>query len=70
MERKDVKVFKAIKISKGKYLYRGYKIHFFGYYEPEHRVVWEGIDNEGDAIAHGFTKRVVMREIDYFMDGV
>jgi len=62
---------RAKKINKGEYLYRGFKIQYFGYYEPEHRVVWEGIDEStGDGVARGFTKKEVMREIDYNLDRV
>ncbi len=47
----------ATKISKGEYIYRGYRIYCFGYYEPEHRVVWEAVDPEtGDGVAYGFTR--------------
>lgn len=66
-----MKTNKATKISKGEYQYRGFKVYFFGYYEPEHRVVWEGIDEEtGEGVARGYTKREVMREIDYFLDRI
>ncbi len=30
------------KIRKGVYEYRGVTIECLGYYEPDHRVVWEG----------------------------
>lgn len=60
----------AKKISSGEYVYRGFRIHNCGYYEPEHKVIWEGIDEEtGEGIARGFSKRQVMREIDYSLDG-
>lgn len=60
---------KATRISKGKYMYRGFKVQRFGYYEPEQRVVWEGIDEStGDSVAIGYIKRQVMGEIDYFMN--
>ena len=55
-------------MKRGEYLYRGYKILRHGYYEPEKRVLWEGIDDSGDAVAHGYTKRAAMSAIDYFMD--
>jgi hypothetical protein len=56
------------KIRYGRYEYRGYIIQQFGYYHPEHRICWEGIDQKGNAIAHGFTKRSIIREIDYMLD--
>jgi hypothetical protein len=60
---------RATKISKGEYLYRGFRVYCFGYYEPEHRVVWEAVEEStGDGVAHGYSKRAVMNEIDYFMD--
>ena len=60
---------KSKKVNKGEYLYRGFKVYCFGYYEPEHRTVWEGIDEiSGEGVARGYTKREVISEIDYFMD--
>jgi len=62
-------MMRAKRIAKGEYMYKGYKIRFFGYYEPEHRVVWEAIDEStSEGVAHGFTKKECMREIDYFTD--
>lgn len=59
---------KTKKIARGKYEYRGYIIQRFGYYHPEHRVCWEGLNQDGDADAHGYSKRQVIREIDYLLD--
>jgi hypothetical protein len=61
-------MYRAKKISKGEYIYRGFRVYCFGYYEPEQRVVWEAVDSIGDGVAHGFSKKSVMRAIDYFMD--
>lgn len=58
----------AKRISSGEYVYRGYKIIRFGYHPPDHSVIWEGVNDEGDADAHGHSKRHVMREIDYLLD--
>jgi hypothetical protein len=59
----------AKRIRKGEYKYRGYKILCHGYYEPEQRVVWEGIDEDtGGAVAHGYTKKDIMIAIDNFSD--
>lgn len=38
--------FKVHRISKGEYLYRGYKIKCVGYYEPDHHIAWEGYDEK------------------------
>lgn len=59
---------KTKKIKSGRYEYRSYIIQRFGYYHPEHRVCWEGIDQEDDAVAHGFTKKEVMLRIDHLLD--
>ena len=59
---------KTKKICKGKYEYRSYLVIRFGYYHPEKRVCWEGWNSEGDSIAYGYTKKEVMREIDYILD--
>jgi len=62
---------KAKRISQGEYVYRGFRIHCVGYYEPEHHIAWEAIEEStGEGVARGFSKREVMCEIDYFMDRV
>lgn len=61
-------MYKLKKIEKGRYKYRGYLIQYFGYYHPEKRVCWEGINTNGDGVACGFTKKEVIREIDYILD--
>lgn len=62
-------MYRAKRISKGEYIYRGFRVYCFGYYEPEHHVVWEAVDEStGDGVAHGLSKKSVMRGIDYFMD--
>jgi hypothetical protein len=59
----------AKRISKGEYEYRGFIVRCFGYYHPEQRVVWEGVDEStGEGVARGYTKREAMGEIDYFLD--
>lgn len=61
--------YRAKKIKSGEYYYRGYKIYCLGYYEPDQKIVWEGLDEAtGEGVAHGFTKKSVMVEIDYFLD--
>ena len=34
----------AVKISKGIYEYKGYRISNCGYYEPDHCIWWEAVD--------------------------
>lgn len=48
-----------------KYRYRGYSISNKGYYQPDHHVWWEAIDEKtGEASYHGKTRREVMQMID------
>lgn len=54
-----------IKIRKGSYIYRGYYIECLGYYEPEHHIVWEAVDENGNGFAHSYSLKDVKREIDY-----
>lgn len=42
----------------GTYKFLGCTIKCLGYYEPEHRVIWEATeDATGEAVAHGYTLR-------------
>ena len=60
---------KCTRISKGHYIYRGYKIICVGYYHPEHRVCWEAIDKDDiSGFAHGFSLKEVKWWIDYELD--
>lgn len=44
-----------------KYKFRGCEVYSIGYYEPEHRVVWEAVDEKThEAVAHGYSMREVM----------
>ncbi len=53
------------KVSKGKYLYNGYSVYNIGYYPPDQRVVWEGMNLEtGEADYHGYSKKEVKGYID------
>ena len=62
-------MYKATRISQGKYLYRGYQILNCGYYQPEQKIVWEAHDKEtGEAVAHAFRKRDVIYQIDNLFD--
>lgn len=53
------------RIRKGSYIYRGYYIECLGYYDPEHYVVWEAVDEHGNGFAHSYSLKGVKREIDY-----
>jgi hypothetical protein len=60
-----MKQCKSKKIQAGEYMYCGYRIQCCGYYEPEHRIVWQAIDDQtGEAVAHGYTKKEVMWAVD------
>lgn len=60
---------KAKRLSKGHYLYRGFEIICVGYYNPDHRVVWEAVDEHGCGFAHSFSLKDTKAEIDYELDG-
>lgn len=47
--------FKAKRITKGHYEYRGFKINCLGYYSPEKRVVWECVDENGCGFGHDYS---------------
>lgn len=59
---------KAKRISKGHYIYRGFQIVCVGYYEAEHRVCWEAIDDKGCGFAHSYSLKDTKSEIDYELD--
>jgi hypothetical protein len=53
-------VYPCKKIRAGKYEYRGWIISCVGYYEPEHRICWEGYDqNTGCADFLGYSKQEI-----------
>ena len=56
--------YKAKRISNGFYIYRGYEIHCIGYYRPEHKIVWEAVDENGCAFAHSYS----LRDTKIFID--
>ena len=61
---------KCKRICKGNYSYRGYIIYCVGYYNPDHRVVWEACQ-EGNMLCadfRGFTLREVKIAIDCDLD--
>lgn len=55
----------ATKISNGVYKYKGYEIHNYGYYHPDHCIWWEAVNIEtGCADYHANTKKEIMEMID------
>lgn len=66
MDRKTrVSDGRAHKLSKGIWLYRGYRLYNYGYYLPDKCVWWEASDAEtGNVCAHAHTKRELMAKID------
>lgn len=55
---------KAKRIRPGKYNYRGITINCIGYFEPEHRICWEAVDETGCSFAHAYT----FRDCKYLVD--
>lgn len=57
--------YKAKRLRRGHYLYRGYEIMCVGYYPPEKRVCWECIEKDGiSGFGHGYTLSECKRWID------
>ena len=59
---------KTKKISAGHYIYRGFKVTNYGYYQPEQKVVWEAEDDDGCGFAHAYSLRNCKRLIDDSLD--
>lgn len=60
---------RPVKIKSGEYLYKGYRIVCIGYYEPEHRIVWEAENLEtGCGDFHAYTKREIIDFIDEYFN--
>ena len=55
--------YRAKRISRGHYIYRGFEIHGF-YYGPEHKVCWEATDHDGCGFAHGCSLKETKALID------
>ena len=54
-----------VKISKGIYEYKGYRLSNCGYHEPDHCIWWEAVDMKtGCADYHAITKKFLMEQID------
>ena len=60
---------KAKRLSKGYYEYRGYKIVCVGYYNSEHKVCWECVDENGCGFGHDYSLKACKIWIDIEIDG-
>lgn len=56
--------YTAKKISKGHYLYRGYRINCVGYYAPDKHKCWEAVDKDGTGFAHSYSLRMTKALVD------
>lgn len=55
----------AIRISRGVYEYKGYRLANCGYHESDHCVWWEAVNIESGSVSyHAHTKRSIMGLID------
>ncbi len=61
--------YKAKRLSRGHYIYRGFHINGF-YYNFEHRVCWEAIDHDGSGFAHSYSLKETKKWIDYELDKI
>ena len=59
---------KAKRLSSGHYLYRGFEIICVGYYQPENRVCWEAVDENGCGFGQSYSLKETKREIDDELD--
>ncbi|MCX4355871.1 MAG: hypothetical protein OSJ43_06555 [Oscillospiraceae bacterium] len=58
---------KTKKIRRGLYKYKGYELRRFGYHQPDHCVLWEGVNIETrNADFHARTKRQLVLLIDEY----
>ena len=61
-------VHRCKKIKAGHYIYRGFEVRCLGYFEAEHRIVWECVDEYGCGFGHSFTLRDCKQQIDWELD--
>lgn len=59
---------KAKRLGRGHYLYRGFEIICVGYFNPEHRVCWECVDEHGCGFGQGFSLKECKMWIDEEID--
>lgn len=60
----STKKYRAKRLSRGEYLYRGFKVTCLGYYNPDHHVVWEATDEHGCGFGQGYSLAEVKMWID------
>lgn len=58
----------AHRVNKGIYEYRGFRIECVGYYNPEHRVCWEAVDEDGWGFGHAYTLKECKMWVDKRLD--
>lgn len=56
--------YTARRISKGHYLYRGYRINCVGYYAPDRHRCWEAVDKDGTGFAHSYSLKMTKALVD------
>ena len=59
---------KAKRLGRGHYQYRGFEIVCLGYYNPEHQIVWECVDENGQGFGQGYTLSECKMWIDEEID--
>lgn len=62
-------IYRAKKLGKRHYLYRGYEIQGF-YYSPEGKICWEAYDENGCGFAHSRSLSLTKILIDEDLDGI
>ena len=58
------------RLSRGHYIYRGFEVNCIGYYQPEHRVCWEAVDEHGCGFAHSYSLAMTKILIDSKLDKI
>jgi len=61
--------YQATRLRGGLYLYRGFEIHGYPYYEPAQRAAWEAWEGTIGAFAHSYTLRDTKKLIDDHLNG-
>lgn len=56
--------YKAKRIQRGIYVYRGFQVHCVGYFDSQHHNAWEAVDEFGCGFAHSGS----LRETKWLID--
>lgn len=64
----NMKSYKTKRLSSGHYIYRGFEVICVGYYNPDHCVCWEAVDEHGHGFAHSYSLKTTKALIDYELD--